>query len=102
GAVARIPATPKVVVFAGAEVLLISSTGPIEQGTSYGRATVFGFEGNAGVDIALSPRFALRFAGELSQINFNFTGTGTMASARGVTAATDRSFGMAATLGVTY
>lgn len=98
----RVMVTPKVAIFLGLDLLLVTNTGPIQEAGSYGKANVFGAEAEGGVDIALASRFALRLAAEYSQINFSFTGTNTMATARGVTGATDRTFGAAATLGVVY
>ncbi|MBA3538575.1 MAG: hypothetical protein H0T79_03020 [Deltaproteobacteria bacterium] len=95
----RAPATPSIGVFANADVLLMLSTGQIQERTSYGPADVFGVAADAGVDVALSKSLALRFAAEYSQINFTFKKP---AGNRGVTGATDRSIGLAATLAVLY
>jgi len=99
---ARFPITPAIAVFAAGDVLLIASTGPIQQPENFGAARVFGFDVAAGTDIALASKFTLRLAGEASQINFAFKGGGSMAGARGVKGAIDRSFGAVATLAVTY
>ena len=100
---ARVPITSSIAAFAGGDFLLITTTGPIQKPENFGAAKVFGFDAAAGADIALSSKFALRFAGELSQINFKFVGgDGTMAEARGVKGAIDRSFGVVGTLAVTY
>ena len=98
----RVPAGAKAAVFGNAAALLILDTGPIQDLSQYGAATVFGAELAAGLDIAVSKSVLLRFAGEVSQINFKFKGNGSQAMTRGVTAATDRTFGMAATLAMTY
>jgi hypothetical protein len=95
-------ATPKVIVFGRAGGMLILDAGPIAKRDSYGAATVFGFDLKAGTDIAFSERVGLRLAGGFNQITFKFKGNGDLAMARGVTAAADRNFGVAATLGITY
>ncbi len=94
--------TPKVIVFGRAGVMAILKAGPIAERDSYGAASVFGFDIKAGTDIAFSERIGLRLAGGFNQITFKFKGNGDLAMARGVTAAADRNFGLAATLGVTY
>ena len=75
----------------------------------YGQAKVFGFEGQAGLDIVLGDRFAIRLVAELAQVGYNFSGVGTLANSRDndpstkdVGGATDRSIGGAATLAVLY
>ena len=102
GAALRIPAGSKAAVFGNVAALLILDTGPIQDRTQYGAATVYGVELGGGLDIALAKSFALRLAGEVTQISFKFKGNGAQAMTRGVTAATDRTFGMAATLAMTY
>ncbi|MBS1118465.1 MAG: hypothetical protein H6Q90_693 [Deltaproteobacteria bacterium] len=98
----RTPVAPKFMLFADVGVLLIRSTGAIQESTSYGAADVFGAQLDAGVDYALAKQIALRFAADYGQINFKFKGKGDLSTARGVTAATDRMFGLAALLAVTY
>jgi hypothetical protein len=98
----RLRAAPKVALFATADAMLILSTGAIQKSDSYGPANVFGIDAGAGLDIALGKSLALRFAAEYTQINFSFSGTGAMAAARGVEGATDRQFGLAATLAAKY
>ncbi|TMQ15083.1 MAG: hypothetical protein E6J91_13890 [Deltaproteobacteria bacterium] len=109
-AAVRVPVTGSIAVFGGADGLLILDAGAIEKSTSYGSAKVYGLEGAAGVDIAVTPQIAVRVALEYSQIMFSFTPKGsTMANNRDtdpttldVNGATDRSMGIAATLGFTY
>ena len=102
GVVLRTPVASSVNLFVDAGVMLILNTGAIQKADSYGPATVFGGELNAGIDIGLTKQIALRLALEYSQINFKFKGTGDMAANRGVTAATDRSIGFGTMLAVTY
>ena len=73
------------------------------------RAKVFGGSGQAGLDIVLGNRFAIRLVGEFTQVGFAFTGTGMLANGRDrdtatkdVGGASDRSIGGAATLAVLY
>jgi len=99
---ARFPITSRIAAFAAADGLLIMTTGAIQKPSNFGQARVFGVEAAAGTDVAISRTLAVRVAGEFSQINFTFTGDGSMAMARGVKGAIDRSFGVVATLAVTY
>jgi len=99
---ARFPVTSTIAAFGEGDALLISATGPIQKNDQYGAARVFGFEAGGGVDVALGQKFTLRFEGELSQIVLKFTGSGALAMARGVKAATDRTIDAVATLAVTY
>jgi hypothetical protein len=98
----RVPLSPSATVFGGGGALLILSAGSIVEGTNYGAADAFGYEGTGGLDYKFTDRISLRVAAELSMINLTFKGTGTMAMARGVSAASDRVLDLAATLGVTY
>jgi hypothetical protein len=94
---------------AGGRGLLITRTGPIQNGTSYGRAKVYGVEAMAALDVVLGTRFALRFSGEFVQIGYTFDGVGALSngldgdpSKPDVGGLTDRSIGGAATLAVMY
>ncbi len=99
---ARTPLTPSVTGFADLGVPLVLSTGPIQRADSFGPANVFGVELAAGAEIVLATQVALRLVAEYSQISFSFKGTGDMATARGVTGATDRWLALAALLAVVY
>jgi opacity protein-like surface antigen len=106
----RVPVTSSVAVFGGAGGLLILGAGGIQSNASYGHATVYGLEGAGGAEIALTPQIALRLALEYSRIVFAFDAKGpTMANNRDanpatqdVMGATDRSIGVAVTLGLVY
>lgn len=110
GAWLRVPVASSVTVFGGADGLLIFEAGAIQRTASYGPATVYGLEGTAGVDIALTRQIEVRVGVEYSQIMFTFTPKGpTMANNRDnnpatqdVMGATDRSIGGAVTLGFVY
>jgi hypothetical protein len=110
GAALRVAVASSVAVFGGADALLIFEAGGIQQPASYGPATVYGLEGTAGVDIAITKQIALRIALEYSQIMLTFTPKGsTLANNRDndpatqdVMGATDRSIGGAVTVGFVY
>jgi len=103
GATLRLGATPKIGVFFVVDVPLMLSAGPIQTDQSYGPADVIAFEAEGGVDVVLGTNYGLRLAAEVSQVGLAFSQkAGTMASARGVTNATDRIIGLAATLAITY
>lgn len=105
----RIPIIPQLALTFGGKALIIIDAGPIQKPESYGRAKVFGGSGQAGLDIVLGNRFAIRLVGEFTQVGFAFTGTGMLANNRDrdattkdVGGASDRSIGGAATLAVLY
>ncbi len=105
----RIPVAPTVALLVGGKALIITDAGPIQEPDSYGRAKVFGVSAQAGVDILLGSRFAVRLVAEFVQIGFSFTGTGAMSNARDrdpmtqdIGGASDRSLGAAATFAVRY
>jgi hypothetical protein len=105
----RFPVTRMVAFVAGGRGLIITRTGPIQNGSSYGRAKVYGAEGMAALDVVLGTRFALRFSGEFVQIGYAFEGVGALSngldgdpSQPDVGGLADRSIGGAATLAVMY
>ncbi len=105
----RIPIIPQLALTFGGKALIVVDAGPIQQPESYGRAKVFGGAGQAGLDIVLGNRFAIRLVGEFVQVGFAFTGTGMLSNNRDrdpaskdVGGASDRSVGGAATLAVLY
>jgi hypothetical protein len=105
----RIPIIPQLALTFGGKALIVIDAGPIQKPESYGRAKVFGGSGQAGLDIVLGNRFAIRLVGEFVQVGFAFTGTGALANNRDrdplskdVGGASDRSVGGAATLAVLY
>jgi hypothetical protein len=100
---ARIAAAPNVSVFATLQIPLMLSSGPIQEPTSYGPSTILAFDVRGGVQLALGSHYAVQMGLYFDQISLKFNAKqGSMAAAREVTAATDRSFGLAATLGVFY
>ncbi|HEY0988319.1 MAG TPA: hypothetical protein VGD80_14750 [Kofleriaceae bacterium] len=109
GVAARVPVTPAITILGGVDGLLMLETGPIQDRPSYGPATVYGLEGYAGVDVALTAQIGLRVALEYSRISLSFKGKGEMSTTRDndvttqdVNGAIDRSIGVAATVGLVY
>jgi hypothetical protein len=98
----RVPVTPTIVAFGGLGAQLIFAAGPIQKSDSYGSANLYGIDASGGASIMLTSQIVLRVAAELDLINISFKGTGAMASARSVTAASDRALGLMATLGFAY
>ena len=105
----RIPLAKVVALTFGGKALVIYDAGAIQNPESYGQAKVFGGQAEAGLDIVLGDRFAIRLVGEFTQVGFAFTGTGQLARARDrdpdtkdIGGAADRSIGGAATLAVLY
>lgn len=105
----RFPLAGTVALVAGGRAIGVLDAGPIQQPEQYGQARVFGVQANAGLDIVLRGRYAIRLTGELSQFGFAFVGNGAMTNARDndptskdVGGAADRSIGGAATFGILY
>jgi len=109
GVSAHVPITPTITAVASVDAMLVLEAGPIQRTPSYGPATVYGLEGYAGVDVALTAQIGLRVAVEYSRISLSFKGKGEMSTTRDndvttqdVNGATDRSIGVAATIGLVY
>jgi hypothetical protein len=106
----RIPIGTTIAVVGYGEGLFVNNAGPIQKAESYGKAKIVGFSGEAGFEVVLMNRFAFRAVFEMTQIGFDFQGTGGMlansrdgdAATIDVGGATDRSLGGVATLGVLY
>lgn len=105
----RFPLARPVALLLAGRGMVITNAGPIQDGTSYGRARVYGATAQAGLDIVLGSRFAIRLVGEFTQVGFAFTGTGELAKNRDqdpdtkdVGGAADRSVGGTASLAVLY
>jgi hypothetical protein len=99
---ARTQVASRIALFAEIDAMLVLSAGSIVESENYGGGDVFGIGGNVGVDIALGKQIGLRFAAEYNQMNLSFGGTGTMASVRKVSGATDRDFGGSATFAAMF
>jgi hypothetical protein len=109
GASFRLPITRMIAVSLGGRGLLITNAGPIQNAASYGKAKIYGAEAGAAVDIVLGGRFALRFAGEYTQVGFTFMGGGQLSNGldqnlttQEVGGLADREIGGSATFGVVY
>ena len=101
--VARFPLTPKIGGYLMVDVPLMFDAGPIGKGNNYGSAKISSFDLRAGTQIMLGPHYALQINADYSQVNLKFDATmGTQAALRGVSAAADRNYGLAVTLGVLY
>ena len=103
GVIGRFAVTPTIGAFAGADFLLMRSTGAIQKTDQYGPADVIAFELAGGLDVAFGTNYGLHIAADFSQIGFKFQAKpGTMAAARGVGAATDRTYSLLLAFAVTY
>lgn len=98
-----------VAFFGDVRALLVTSAGAIEKSNSYGPATITAFEAEAGLEITLNRRLALRLAGDLAFLGYAFKGTGALANSRDQDATTkdvggaaDRYMGGALTVAVSY
>jgi hypothetical protein len=103
GGTLRIAATPKIAAFASLDLPLMLHSGPIQDPTSYGAAKILAFDLRGGAQIMVAEHAALQIGLEVDQVGLSFTGQpGSMAVRRAVKKATDRSVGLAATIGLTY
>jgi len=103
GIIARFPITPTIGGYVGGDLLLLMSTGPIQQTVNYGPADVLGFEFEGGLDVAFGTNYGLHIGADFSQIGFTFGAKpGTMAAARSVKKATDRTYSLLAAFAVMY
>jgi hypothetical protein len=105
----RIPLGSSFALVSTNEIMLVSDAGRISDSDQYGRAKVFGIDVQAGFDIVLKNRFAIRLMAEYAQIGYVFTGGGEKARNRDLQPASvdiggalDRTIGGIATLGVLY
>jgi hypothetical protein len=103
GVALRVGATPKVSAFATLDVPLMLHSGPIQDPTSYGASKILAFDVRGGAQVVLTEHAALQIAAELDQVGLSFTGQpGSKAVTRMVSKATERSIGVAATIGIAY
>ena len=106
----RIPIGGMFAAVAHGEALFVSKAGPIQKAESYGKAKIFGVAADAGLEVVIMNRFALRAMFEFTQFGYDFQGTGGMlANGRDgdpdsvdVGGATDRSIGGVVTAAVLY
>lgn len=104
----RLP-TGKLAFFGEARALLVTSSGAIGKKESYGAATITAFDAEAGLELALSRRVALRLSGDLAVLAYDFKGSGALTNSRDMDATTndvggaaDRFLGGALTVDVSY
>jgi hypothetical protein len=107
GATFRYPVNHRFAVFASARGMIVTAAGTIQQPTSYGPATAYGIDGNLGLDVVLGKHYAVRLAGELTQVHYSFSGGALTnldgdATTKEVSAMSDRSLGGTLTFGVLY
>jgi hypothetical protein len=109
GVAFRLPLGGKLAVTLGGRALLVRAVGQIQHADQYGNAKILGGAASAGLELILGNRVALRVAGEATQFNYTFDGTGVLATSRDgdpssldVRGATDRYYGGAATLAILY
>ncbi|HEX8111907.1 MAG TPA: hypothetical protein VF516_29445 [Kofleriaceae bacterium] len=109
GAGIRFPVMAKLTLAADAKLLLITSTGAIQDPNWYGAAGVIGFDGMVGADYLITPNLFARAAGRFEVISFSFKGTGSQSNARDgnpmtqdVFGAHDNYFGGFLTVGYLY
>ena len=103
GALGRFAITPKIAAFGSLDFPLMLYSGPIQEPANYGAARVIAFDIRAGVQIAVMKHIALQVLADFEQIGLSFTKqAGSMAAARDVSGATDRTIGLSATIGVMY
>jgi hypothetical protein len=106
----RIPIGGLVAVVGYGEAMFVSKAGPIQKAESYGKAKIFGIGTEAGLEVVIMDRFAVRAMFEFTQFGYDFQGTGGMlANSRDgdpgsvdVGGATDRSIGGVVTAAVLY
>lgn len=92
---ANFAASPTVGIYAGGAFELLLKAGQITE--TYGYAKTIAFDLRAGLDIAFAPRYGMRIGGEVHQVGFTFS-----QPQRGVSSATDRVLGFAASFEVLY
>jgi tetratricopeptide (TPR) repeat protein len=106
---ARVSVATRVAIFASLDTWLVLDSGTITAPANYGKASLFGVDAAAGLELALGQRLRLHLQVEYNRIGVRFEGTGVMSNARDgepftqdVQSATDLSIGVAATLGLVY
>jgi hypothetical protein len=80
GIALRLPLTRSIAFGLGGRGLIVTNAGTIQTLSSYGRAKVYGFDGVASIDVMIAPRFAVRVAGQFTQVGFSFTGAGDLSN----------------------
>ncbi len=106
---ARIPFARPIALVVGVKTWLARSAGPIQDPDQYGQTTVTAIDGYLGLDITFMKRFAVRLAGQYTQVGMAFKGTGALSNGgtgdptmKDVGGATDKYYGGYLSLGVIY
>lgn len=104
GVAAHIAISPTIAAFGTLDVPLMLNSGPIQDpATGYGSSKILALDLRAGAQIVLATHVALQLGLDFEQVGLTFTGQpGSKAATRMVSKATDRSVGIAATIGVNY
>lgn len=106
---ARIPFARPIALIVGVKTWLARSAGDIQNADQYGQMTVTSIDGYLGFDITFMKRFAIRLAGQYTQVGMSFKGTGALSNGntgdptmKDVGGATDKYYGGYLSLGVIY
>lgn len=104
GVAAHIAVSPTIAAFGTLDIPLMLNSGPIQDpATGYGSSKILALDLRAGAQIVLATHVALQLGLDFEQIGLSFTGQpGSKAATRMVSKATDRSIGLAATIGINY
>ena len=103
GLIGRFAVTPTIGAYVGADFLLMRSAGSVQKTEQYGPADIIAFELQGGLDVAFGANYGLHLGADFSQIGFKFKAKpGTMAAARGVSSASDRTYSFCAAFAVMY
>ena len=106
----RIPIGGMLAFTSSGRALFVSKAGPIQKANMYGKAKIFGFNADAGIDLVIANRFAFRALFEITQFGYTFVGDGGELAnsrdgdpmSRDMGGAQDRSLGGVATFAVLY
>jgi hypothetical protein len=82
GAAVRWPLNDKMALHVAGSVMLVTDTGEIQAAEQYGRATVTGFDGEAGVEYLATEQITVRATGRYQAIGFSFEGDGDESNGR--------------------
>lgn len=89
----RVPIGRRFALHAGGKGLLFQTAGPIQATTSYGGATITGFEAGGGFEIGLAKGAFVNVAGSMTRIGYEFVGNGEETNNRDLDASTQDVFG---------
>jgi hypothetical protein len=107
----RIPlGTAMIALAAYGKGMFVSNAGPIQKAEMYGKAKIFGVQGEAGLDVVIANRVAVKAMFEITQFGYTLQGSGGALAnsrdmdpmSRDIGGARDRSLGGVVTVGVLY